>query len=519
MENVRMQLQHERAEVSRLQKAVQQLEASEAQHTADAQALRSTARRARDQFVSNLVLISKQLCATQEQAKAEVAASTRVRALEQELQQSKLALLRAQQGLKRMGENDQSADIEAGKDERLKNENVNIGERDMAVRKPPGTTRAPVYPPLTSPQPVSPPASDSCISLTVLGEPLILHIFSFLNAPDVLAVSEVCQTWHSRIGAMFGSEEQGAREEGEAGRDAWKSAEDAMPLSEPRTEMSRGSESGLPLPVAPSSSSSFLKSYGHRLLGGQAADVLSSSLSSFLPPPSRAAATARSLLGSSDGGSGASAGGSSRGPVLSERVAASLSSKLSSAELKSILALTERVKKMESLVAQFQVENENAWARLEGAEVAHRLVLEKLKEAETEATLAGEREQAATRQRDSDQEVIGFLDGRVQDLEKGLERTVARLGAVNEEATRDKMQLQDQVRVLQDLLNFERRNAEEDKAQWREHKRILAKEVKSLRGEVVMRQKERDEYRDEARYLRVGGGSWGRNGFSGLNKK
>jgi len=173
---------------------------------------------------------------------------------------------------------------------------------------------------------------------------------------------------------------------------------------------------------------------------------------------------------------------------------------------------------MEALVVQFQVENEDVRARLEGAEGVKELLVGKLREAEGEIKRAREGESDKERQRVMDQEVIGFLDGRVQELERGLKTTVGRLVEVEDKARRDMAQSQEQVRVLQDMLGFERRKAEENEGQWRQQKKILAKEVKSLRNEVLVRQKERDAYRDELRNVRlgdgVGGGSGGGGGLS-----
>jgi len=173
---------------------------------------------------------------------------------------------------------------------------------------------------------------------------------------------------------------------------------------------------------------------------------------------------------------------------------------------------------MEALVVQFQVENEDVRARLEGAEGVKELLVGKLREAEGEIKRAREGESDKERQRVMDQEVIGFLDGRVQELERGLKTTVGRFVEVEDKARRDMAQSQEQVRVLQDMLGFERRKAEENEGQWRQQKKILAKEVKSLRNEVLVRQKERDAYRDELRNVRlgdgVGGGSGGGGGLS-----
>lgn len=69
-----------------------------------------------------------------------------------------------------------------------------------------------------------------------------------------------------------------------------------------------------------------------------------------------------------------------------------MAAKLSGPELKGILAMTDRLKKLETLVGQFQAENEDALQRLSGAEAMKELLLQRLRE--TELALGRERDGA-----------------------------------------------------------------------------------------------------------------------------
>lgn len=51
----------------------------------------------------------------------------------------------------------------------------------------------------------------------------------------------------------------------------------------------------------------------------------------------------------------------------------------------------------------------------------------------------------AARQRSSDQEVISFLDGRVQELESALQSTADRFSELQEQHGKDKLMSQEQV--------------------------------------------------------------------------
>ena len=98
--------------------------------------------------------------------------------------------------------------------------------------------------------------------------------------------------------------------------------------------------------------------------------------------------------------------------------------------------------------------------------------------------------------------MISFLDGRVQDLEAALKETAERLAGFREGTRRERAGLQEQLRVLRDVLAFERSQAEAKAGEFRQQKRLLAKEVKSLRAELLRCQRERDAYRDDLRALR-----------------
>ena len=58
------------------------------------------------------------------------------------------------------------------------------------------------------------------------------------------------------------------------------------------------------------------------------------------------------------------------------------------------------------------------------------------------------------------------------------------------------------MRVLKDMLQFEKQKGEEAETQFKTQKKLLAREVKNLRSEVLAKQAERDAYKDELRTLR-----------------
>lgn len=76
------------------------------------------------------------------------------------------------------------------------------------------------------------------------------------------------------------------------------------------------------------------------------------------------------------------------------------------------------------------------------------------------------------------------------------------------------------------MVSFEKHRAEETEAQFKNQKKLLVKEVKTLRSEVIARQAERDAYRQQlhelrqsvAQQLRRGGSSGSSSGALSFNR-
>jgi hypothetical protein len=121
----------------------------------------------------------------------------------------------------------------------------------------------------------------------------------------VLATAEVCRPFYDRVGLIFGKPSSGVG----------GSSTTTGPSTAPPT----------PQPQAP---------------GGEAA------------PRSRASSAARAIL-------------EDKAPPLSDKLASSIASKLTGPELKGIIAMTEKLRRVEAVLAQLQAENEDVRARLQ----------------------------------------------------------------------------------------------------------------------------------------------------------
>merc|ERR1719354_286813 len=102
----------------------------------------------------------------------------------------------------------------------------------------------------------------------------------------------------------------------------------------------------------------------------------------------------------------------------------------------------------------------------------------------------------------SDQEVIAFLDERVHELETSLDKTKKEMSGVEESLNKGIVTTEKQVVVLRDLLSFERDQGVEKDRDYKATKKVLVKEVKHCRAEIMALEAERDGLREENRMLK-----------------
>ena len=170
---------------------------------------------------------------------------------------------------------------------------------------------------------------------------------------------------------------------------------------------------------------------------------------------------------------------------LSAETAAAIASKLNAGEIKGIIALDQRAKRLDGECAMLKAEKEDLKAALEGAEGVKDFLGAKLRDAEETLKAAFEADETQRSQRRSDQEVINFLDARVRDLEAEAAGLRSRRDTVEADLGRDRDAAVKQlahVVASRDADLDERDRA--DKAN-REQKRLLVKEVKALRAQLA----------------------------------
>ena len=204
---------------------------------------------------------------------------------------------------------------------------------------------------------------------------------------------------------------------------------------------------------------------------------------------------------------------------LSAKVAQSMASKLSDAELAAIISMTDKLSKFEKEVHMLRNEKEVFAAKLDGTEAVKQFLIGKVRDVEVKLNRSKEDEIKVTQQIASDQEVIAFLDSRVQELEQQtedltLEKTGTQAGFDDLKVSTSK-----KITMLSDMLKYEREKVREDEGDWKTTKKVLVKEVKSCRAQILALQAERDGFKEQNDMLKRAIVSTGGGGGSNSSGK
>mmetsp|Transcript_7967 Transcript_7967/g.15001 ORF Transcript_7967/g.15001 Transcript_7967/m.15001 type:complete len:614 (-) Transcript_7967:1852-3693(-) len=187
---------------------------------------------------------------------------------------------------------------------------------------------------------------------------------------------------------------------------------------------------------------------------------------------------------------------------LSASVAQSLASKLLPAELSAIIAMRDQLRKKEEELQKVQEDMSDLTAQLEGTISVKDVLSSKLKDLQKKVESDQEIAAKMTRQVASDQEVIAFLDERVQELEKAVDNFHMERTKANKAIDKVKDASEHQVAVLSDMLTYEREQRADQEKEWKNTKKVLIKEVKLCRAQIMALEAERDGFREENQRLK-----------------
>lgn len=189
---------------------------------------------------------------------------------------------------------------------------------------------------------------------------------------------------------------------------------------------------------------------------------------------------------------------------LNAAMANSMASKLSPAELSIILRMREKLQKCEADAERWRLEKEDVVANLASVEAVKEFLVTRVRD--TEKVVQKQKDDMKEMQRKNlaDQEVIVFLDERVKALEKEVEAMRLKEDHTRKEAQEMVDKNEKKVRVLSDMLRFEREQIAANEKEWKTAKKVLVKEVKSCRARIVALEAEQEGIRRQNAQLKEG---------------
>ena len=170
---------------------------------------------------------------------------------------------------------------------------------------------------------------------------------------------------------------------------------------------------------------------------------------------------------------------------LTAATASAIASKLNAAEIKGIIALDERARKLELEVSALRAEKEDLKAALHGTENVKEFLAVKLRDAETKLETNVATATELERQRKSEHEIIAFLDARNKQLEDDCAKAKIRQNTVERDLQKERdnaVHAQAKLQKAYDAAISKRDQADDiNKSQ----RKLLVKEVKTLRSQLV----------------------------------
>lgn len=391
--------------------------------------------------------------------------------------------------------------------------------------------------------------------LDELDNKIILHIFAYLDAYDILNTAQVNISMYSRVDTLFGFGQEEAAE-GEGNHEAEISIEHDRTNQEPsefnkvptadqsvshtqQTTSQSAAAATVPsaaitmpptsvkapstsnLTTAPrdaaSGSSSFVSTISAPVISsaataagiGTAAATAATSvdgplglgiISSILQPRTKPSTASSPAKGRRAGETTSSS--QREAAAMTPSMANAIAAKLSDKELNAIILMTERLKHKEALAERLTRENETLVAKLAGTDAVKQFLVVRVREMEQALATLKEEDAMVAQQIASDQEVIAYLDGRVQELEMKINHTSDEKMELAQELARVKEQAEQKFVVMGDMLQYEREKLSESEREWKAAKKLLIKEVKGCRAQIVALQAERDGHREQFERLR-----------------
>jgi len=170
---------------------------------------------------------------------------------------------------------------------------------------------------------------------------------------------------------------------------------------------------------------------------------------------------------------------------LTAATASAIASKLNAAEIKGIIALDERARKLELEVAALRAEKEDLRAALDGTENVKEFLAVKVRDAEAKIEANTLARLEIDRQKKADHEVIAFLDARNKQLEEECAKAKLRQNTVEKDLQKERDSAVTAQKKLQKIYDKAIAKRDQNDLENKTQKKLLIKEVKVLRTQLV----------------------------------
>ena len=318
---------------------------------------------------------------------------------------------------------------------------------------------------------------------------ILMNVFGFLDAIDILNTAQINISMYSRIDTIFGISEDG------------QTPPVPPPIRRPTpvTKQQPEAKQQPQVVVVAETTTRAVADSKPAAAAAAAAAEFSGPLGLFSMLQPRATTT----TGAPFAGKRAETS-SGRGPTttMNPSVAESMASKLSDAELAAIISMTDKLSKLDKEVSLLRNEKEALTQKLDGTEAVKQFLIGKVRDVEVKLNQSKEDEVKVTQQIASDQEVIAFLDSRVQELERTSDNGKKEKDTVQTELESLKVTSSKKITMLSDILKYEREKLKDEETEWKATKKVLVKEVKACRAQILALQAERDGYKEQNEMLK-----------------
>jgi hypothetical protein len=314
--------------------------------------------------------------------------------------------------------------------------------------------RNPVFPPL----------------ILDLEEKLMLTMFAFLSTGEVLEFAQICRYMYQRVDTIFGINYPLIQPE-------WRLRDRVIVAPSAELAGTRPPVSNAAATISPSAAPASSAATNTMTLSSLVSSVLS---------PAKDSASLSSSVNTTASASVVVAGESAANADfrITRELIEPITKKLTVPEIKVIVGLAEKVKKFQLQIETLNAEKEDLGEEKERINAQLFFFMNKLQECEAVLLEFMQKERTLRQQAASDNEVISHLDLQVQQLEGDLLDARQRSGAL--QASLDLQIGTHSMREeqLQSELNEYKLKYEQLEAKFKNERKLLAKEVKTLRARV-----------------------------------